>query len=909
MTRIDVDPEALAGAGRAISELGDQFAAAVSALSSSLEGGAPTGLDAAGAAFGLAYQKSAHALMDAGSALVNGSRNIGFGIGMSATNYSHAEAASTVGGGAAPLTAPEKPVDVDAPPCPPSLGGGAPPPFLWTVLQTFIPNTWPDGDAGRVQASAAAWQTFASAIKAAADEMSASSLTISAQQIPEAGAITTAVSRLATSITDTAGEADKLATQTREFADDVRSTQDAIRDLCDRISPSGFFDGITAIFSGDALDEIKQIANDVKQVLENFGRQVDGRISLMQALITAIDDAVVTLQQHARREFTHYLGEDVGGALASAFEFQSNLSEGVLTAGLESIVDIQRLDPLRFASDPEGAAAAWGGVLDTLKYANPSTAALDPIGAFEHGKDVVGGILHTENWRRDRPGLGLGGVLFEVGSAATGVGAAKTGLRGATAAAEAGEAGPAVRAAAGAAESTAPIAGRASEIASQLDDLTKLADDVPGGASSGARGPSVPSSLAEADAPQVAEPPRLPEEPSSSRLEGAGAGEASSGASAPSETAGGRSDVTTGSAADAPNSPDRDAGHASSPSTVDPTPPASVSTRPSHDVENEGFLATPDRTTSPAGPGPSGLEGHSSSHLESSQADTYSEVAPSKQEAALSGVDSTPQSPAAHREAMHHSSQNPDDSTSTHHSPRHGEDGGRQPESPIGEAAEPAHSHSGQREDSVHSDAQSGDGWHRLDDGPLDPHYGQPLSEHWESGQYPERTESNSRTFDLVEHPWEPYGHSERGVPLTKEQYDSRYNVLGDQGQHYNNYPPNDGAVPGSRVMYDDVSAYLRDFGNQFDRIGGDNGKYLGVMTDGIAPSFEMRSLPVSSLSLEYNSFRLNDLPEGWTIEVSEIAPAFGRDGGGLQVLVYDDLGDALRVKDLLENGVLERWP
>ena len=459
----------------------------------------------------MAYQKSAQALLDAGAALVNAAHSVGFGVGMSATNYSQAEAASAVGGGPAPLTPPEKSGEFDTPSSPSSLGGGVMPPFLWSVLQTFIPDTWPDGDPGRLRASAGAWQSFASAIDGIAGELSGPSGVIGAQEIAEVGAMTSAMSELSQSLSAVATEAGNLATQIREFADDVQSTQNAIRDLCDRISPSGILDGIKAVFSGDALDEVKEIADDVKEVLANFGRQVDGRIAMMQSLITALDDAVVSLQQGARREFTHYLGEDVGGTLADAFEFQTNVSEGFVKAGLEAVVGIQQLDPTRFASDPDGAAAAWGGVLDTLKYTSGAGIASDPSGAFDHGKDMLGGIVHAEDWRADRPGLGLGGVLFEAGSAATGVGAAKTGLKGASAAAEAGEAGTAVRAAAGAAESTAPIAGRASEIAGKLDDLSALADDMPSGAMPDTHGPALPPSLAEPNVPHVPEAPGLPE--------------------------------------------------------------------------------------------------------------------------------------------------------------------------------------------------------------------------------------------------------------------------------------------------------------------------------------------------------------------------------------------------------------
>ncbi|WP_456789720.1 glycohydrolase toxin TNT-related protein [Cellulomonas sp. P5_C5] len=47
------------------------------------------------------------------------------------------------------------------------------------------------------------------------------------------------------------------------------------------------------------------------------------------------------------------------------------------------------------------------------------------------------------------------------------------------------------------------------------------------------------------------------------------------------------------------------------------------------------------------------------------------------------------------------------------------------------------------------------------------------------------------------------------------------------------------------------------------------------------------------------------DLPPGVTIEVSEIAPAFGRPGGGIQVRFMKG-GRSITVRDLIADGVLE---
>ena len=267
MAPIVVDPEALAGAGKSVGAVGEEIAAAVNALAAGLAGGAPTGLDDAGVAFGISYQKSAQALLDAAEEAVKAGRGIGFGVQMSATNYSKADAGSTIGGGASPLTAPTAPGEFSAPACPPSLGGGIPPPFLWGMVQAFIPDVWPDGDPARLQASATAWDTFATTIKGIAGQFAGPSSVIGDQQIPEGGNMTSAISVLSESLSQIASEAGKLATQTREFADDVVQTQNSIRDLLDRVSPSGFLDGIKAVLSGDALEELKEIAEDIKTVL------------------------------------------------------------------------------------------------------------------------------------------------------------------------------------------------------------------------------------------------------------------------------------------------------------------------------------------------------------------------------------------------------------------------------------------------------------------------------------------------------------------------------------------------------------------------------------------------------------------------------------------------------------------
>ena len=192
---------------------------------------------------------------------------------------------------------------------------------------------------------------------------------------------------------------------------------------------------------------------------------------------------------------------------------------------------------------------------------------------------------------------------------------------------------------------------------------------------------------------------------------------------------------------------------------------------------------------------------------------------------------------------------------------------------------------------------------------PEDDLYGQPREEHAEHAPYPAVTEFNRETMDLVSDPDAPWGRAPDGAPFTKAEYDERYTQPGPKGAAYHAYPPNDGAVRGKGGRYWTMRDFIRDHGAQLDRIGDPDGKYLGVLKDGVPASFEARSLPVGSLEKSYFSYRVApEWPpgtEGWTIEVTEIAPAFGREGGASQLLVRNDLGKVVTVEMLLERGVL----
>lgn len=204
------------------------------------------------------------------------------------------------------------------------------------------------------------------------------------------------------------------------------------------------------------------------------------------------------------------------------------------------------------------------------------------------------------------------------------------------------------------------------------------------------------------------------------------------------------------------------------------------------------------------------------------------------------------------------------------------------------------------------SGRDAGPGWNRVEahrGEPIDPNYGEVRAEHGTlDSQYvpPERLRDDVR--HLVTDPDAPFGRGDDGAPFTREQWESRYMTA--EGRPV--YPGNDGAVPGRRIDYTDLDQFTRDYGSQLDRLGSVDGSFFSFPE----MSFESRALPGSNLNGPYSVLELRgELPPGVRIEVSEVAPAFGQPGGGLQVRFIDDAGNALSQRALSspELGVLGR--
>jgi hypothetical protein len=342
MPPLAADPDALCGAGVAVVSAGDAVAAAMGTLTSGF--GANTGQDAAGEVFGLAYQDTAESVLKAAAAGVNACRSTGFRVQVSASNYSKAEAASTLGGGATVLPTPTRPGEFAAPGAPWTLGPGVPAPALWTVVEAFVGDLWPNGNPAQIHAAATCWRTFGAAVRSVKDALNGPNSVVGAQQIVEGALIEQQLSKLGANMVAIGAECDKLAARLDDFADDVQRTQDAVRDLLHRLgSASGLWHELVEAFEGHGLDEVKRIAADIKAVLHNLMREAQAREQMLRQGMQVVDGLVRGLQIYVRAEITHYVGEDVGNPLATAFDTFVNVGEGFFKGAVGMVEGVEQL--------------------------------------------------------------------------------------------------------------------------------------------------------------------------------------------------------------------------------------------------------------------------------------------------------------------------------------------------------------------------------------------------------------------------------------------------------------------------------------------------------------------------------------------------------------------------------------
>lgn len=483
MVPLVVDPQALFAVGSAVVAAGEGLAANLTVLTAGFS--ANTGHDAAGEVFGLGYQDAAEKLLQAAAAAVNACRQSGAKIQQGAANYSNAEAASNLRRGEGVLHAPPGPAAFSPPGPPGTLGPGQPPPLLWAVVQSFVDDVWPDGDAAGMHAAAARWRGFSAGVAGMRDSLNAAMVLMDAHQIPEGGKIDVALSQIRDCIAKISDASGELSASLDNFANEVGRAQNSIRDLLDRLgSLTDFGHDLMLIVKGDALDEIKRIAKDVNDVLHNLGREARASEQAIKIGLGVVDGLVVKLEKYVRGELKQYLGDAVGNQVATVFDVFANANEGTLKGAVGMALSIGDLDPRWFALDPHGAAETWAGLGKGMWKGSLINGLANPQEFLESNWQQLKGILHLDDWSTARPGLGLGENVFDVatllipggGEAAAAVDVAGTAARGAEAAAQAeraaGRAVDGIAGVAGPRGALGDIAGTGSSLTKDLEGVS-----------------------------------------------------------------------------------------------------------------------------------------------------------------------------------------------------------------------------------------------------------------------------------------------------------------------------------------------------------------------------------------------------------------------------------------------------
>lgn len=411
--RIDVEPDALISAGEQIASLGRHLAALSDASGQIVSSGIASGTDPAGLNFGLEYGDQAQEFANAVAKAADAFQSVGYMLVATGHNYENADASSTVGGagptgGAGSPPAETKAADAATGPD----GTSVPPPTKWHLIVPFlnvIPGgvfvgaalTWPSGSPGRLRLTARQWNNIGKGLSIFDELLAPMKTTVGQQQIPEGGRIGEALGNLGGAVSSLSESAGILAEQIDDFAKGVEETQNAIRRLLDRISLSGAWDVVKGIFTGEADDILREVADDVGTVLENFQNQVKGIVGLLGQLTAAIGDAVTSLQEWVRPHLVELLGDDVGNTLADAFTLYADFQVGLTTGLINTVASTVAL------ADPD----TWKGLADVALSVAKDPTTLPGVLA-NMGKEFVA----WDEWSGDHPGRAAGEAAFNIGS-------------------------------------------------------------------------------------------------------------------------------------------------------------------------------------------------------------------------------------------------------------------------------------------------------------------------------------------------------------------------------------------------------------------------------------------------------------------------------------------------------------
>jgi hypothetical protein len=411
MAPLAVDPAALDGAGVTLTDVGQHIGSTLSTLAGALSGcGGMCGDDPVGEAIGESYDAAAAGLLRAFAASRNGLVNLGDGVRMSAHNYSMAEALSDGRGRAEPLPVPAASGVIAAGEPPTSVGGSipAPPGFAW--VSKYIGMIWPTADSAQLRTAAGAWMAAGIDLLVTQTTAAPALGVIGAQQIPEAEAIGQAFADSLEAAAEVMSQSSAVAAKLISYADKVDEVHAAIIDLLARIcDPLTGMKVVWDFLTDEDESEIKQIADDIKTVVDNFAAQVSALMAELKPMIDAAATVAEGMLKFADKEWEQFLqGHPVGQIIND----MSQVAKGFGLQAWELVEGSWTYSPQRAVLDPDG-------VVDD--YKNLATGLAPLVGMDDDGWTGTGDAwlqvgketLHWELWKTN-PAEALGRSVFDV---------------------------------------------------------------------------------------------------------------------------------------------------------------------------------------------------------------------------------------------------------------------------------------------------------------------------------------------------------------------------------------------------------------------------------------------------------------------------------------------------------------
>ncbi|MEH3142843.1 MAG: hypothetical protein PGN37_22315 [Mycobacterium kyogaense] len=303
-------------------------------------------------------------------------------------------------------------------PCPRTFlpapnGATVPTPDKWYLIQPFLQllpgigffagaaMTWPSGNAPIMGVTAGQWRNFATGFALIEPQLTGIKSAVGAQQVPEVGAMKTALESLGAEISRLAEVSTTVAQAITDFANGVQETQDAIRRILDRLSLDGLWDTVKGIFTGEADDILREVAHDVGTVLHNFQNQVKGLVGLLEELTITIGDIATAFQKWIRPILVQTFGDGAGNALADYLKLVNDVQVGALTGLIGTVSGVVAM------ADPD----TWKGMAELAL-----SVAKDPSSAPGVLENMSKQFLAWDKWSGDHPGRAAGEAIFNIGS-------------------------------------------------------------------------------------------------------------------------------------------------------------------------------------------------------------------------------------------------------------------------------------------------------------------------------------------------------------------------------------------------------------------------------------------------------------------------------------------------------------